>query len=277
MGRGWRCCCVLSRWAASLLSCSFTRRSDPLGRNFRGENLDLRSHSYTREPQSSSILGIAVHTDILNVISRYLCCWNTELVRVTQTRRSKEHSTHQRSEWQQQQRSPHAPRLHYPAPHLHSSLRHSQKQTRPRPRPRPRPPLCGQQQLLNLEKVLLRQKGREGPSQAHPGAWDFNLFSGEVPGCSAETSLQAWEKGERRWGREERKKGERGRKREIRGREADKCLWEDSVVSRRNFSLNMTGYWPLATIYDLCNCCNKSMTDNYRLLRAQTKQDLLRF
>lgn len=48
------------------------------------------------------------------------------------------------------------------------------------------------------------------------------------------------EEGGMRW-RGKRKKGEGGRKREIRGREADKCLWEDSVVSRRNFSRNVTG------------------------------------
>lgn len=255
MGSVCRCRCLLSGWATLLLSCSFKwgkgdetqpgscwRGIIPSGAEFKRWKSEFEGwgHLFIHDGiEQSAEIGLNQREILRWTVQAHMipeCCWSTFLLLKHRNhmhhketcRRSEERSTHQRSEWQQQQRSPNTWSLHYPASHppLFSSFLILCTAHRSR--------LFLVLVLLSAAgsscwtwKVLPRQKGREGPSQTHPGVWALNLFSGVIP-------AGVW----RLRSKPERKEKKRGRNggerkenewREIRGREADKCLWEDTV------------------------------------------------
>lgn len=149
MGSVCRCRCLLSGWATLLLSCSFKwGRGDetqpgscwrgiiPSGAEFKRWKSEFEGwgHLFIHDGiKESAEIGLNQREILRLTVQSHMnpeCCWSISLLLKHRDhmhhketwRRSKEGSTHQRSERQQQQRSPNTWSLHYPASHLLYSL-----------------------------------------------------------------------------------------------------------------------------------------------------------
>lgn len=144
MGSVCRCRSLLSGWATLLLSCSFKwgegdetqpgscwRGIIPSGAEFKRwkSEFELRAFVYSRRYKGErgnwvkSEGNIEMNCAITHGFWVLLILKQRNRMHHKETwRRSKAHWTHQRSEWQQQQRSPNTWSLHYPASQPRYSL-----------------------------------------------------------------------------------------------------------------------------------------------------------